>query len=206
MGEKNGWHTRDQGYYGNSGHRRLLDFLQSGTFQSQPKNRTWAELHLSQCVHTIIITSPKHVVRGLRDIEKKKENPTAMAERQGAAIYREVTTMQLLQLLAPATTANKLVKTTHRRKIIFFFFQGQEPRTTVRFSPRVQTCSTDFPGICSVVQSFWRREGFGKSAGNWAVLSEYTCQGKVGITIASSVLSWNGGIEKLWEQGSSQTG
>lgn len=114
--EKNGWRIRDQGYYGNSGHRRPPRFSPKQRITSElvPEefyNR--AELHLSQCVHTIIITSPKHVVRGLRDIEKKREKPTATMDGQGVAIYRQVTTTQL-HLHSPATTANKLDKTIHR--------------------------------------------------------------------------------------------
>lgn len=50
---------------------------------------------------------------------KRKKSPTAMVEGQGAAIYREVTTTQL-HLFFPAATANKLDKTTCRRKTDFF--------------------------------------------------------------------------------------
>lgn len=147
--------------------------------------------------------------------KKKKENPTASVEGQGAAIYRQVTTMQLQLLssyyIASSWERQSWIKQYTVAKPICFSFGDKNPKRQLGSLLELKTCSADFPAICSVIQSPWGARGRGseKSARNWAghVLSSVsTCQGKVGVTTASSVLGWYGGIENLREQTDSQAG
>lgn len=101
---------------------------------------------------------------------KRKKNPTAMVEGQGAAIYREVTTTQL-HLFSPAAIANKLDKTTCRRKSDFFIgTRTQNDSQVLSQSSNLFRRRSGYLFCSSLPPKWWGSEN---SAGNWAVLSEY---------------------------------
>lgn len=129
-----------------------------------------AQSYIYHKAYTLLLSQALNTLSVDYETLKRKENPTATVEGQGVAIYREVTTTQL-HLFFPAATANKLDKTTRRRKTNFFI--GTRTQNDSQVPSQNSNLFRRHSGslFCSSVPPRWWASE--KSAGNWAVLSEY---------------------------------